>query len=394
MARDPETRQRLLVLGAGPAQLGLLAAARDRGVLVVAVDRDPDAPGFALVAKRALVSSEDESGIDRLARAEHVGGLISPGADWPVGIAARIAERLRLPHPISPATAVLAITKTRQRERLGAAGVPQPRYRAVTEDDGTIEVPCVVKAPDRQGQRGLSLVRTREELAPAIAAALEASRGGSCLVEELVDGPEVTVNAVSFDGRFVPLTVTDRLTAEPPAFGVALAHAWPSAQDTAAAVEVASLAAEALGILNGPTYTQLRLGPGGPQVVEVAARLGGGHDAELCLAALGVDLNGLAIDFALGKAPSGSEPQGIVGGACVLFLVPPEGELRAVEGVEEARASDGVLDVHVYRRPGWKFGPLRRGADRAGAVIATGTSRDDALERARRAAACIRFVVE
>ena len=78
----------------------------------------------------------------------------------------------------------------------------------------------------------------------------------------------------------------------------------------------------------------------------------------------------------------------------MVFLVPPEGELRAVEGIEEARSSDGVLDVHVYRRPGWTFGPLRRGGDRAGAVIATGGSRDEALERARRAAACIRFVVE
>lgn len=360
----------------------------------VAVDRDPDAPGFALAAKRALVSAEDEPAIDRLASAERVDGLISPGADWPVGIAARVAHRLRLPHPISPETAVLAITKTRQRERLAAAGVPQPSWRAVTEDDGTIEVPCVVKAPDRQGQRGLSLVRTRAELGPAIAAALEASRGGSCLVEELVDGPEITVNAVSFDGRFVPLTVTDRLTAEPPAFGVALAHAWPSDEDVGPAVDVARRAAEALGIENGPTYTQLRLGPSGPQVVEVAARLGGGHDAELCHAALGVDLNGLAIDFALGTNPSGSEPQGLVGGACVLFLVPPEGELRAVEGVEEARVTAGVLDVHVYRRRGWVFGPLRRGNDRAGAVLATGASRDDALERARRAAACIRFVVE
>ena len=120
------------------------------------------------------------------------------------------------------------------------------------------------------------------------------------LVEELVEGPEVTVNAFSLDGRFTPLTVTDRLTAEPPAFGVALAHVWPSEHDIAAVAEVARAAVEAVGIRNGPSYTQLRLGPGGPVVMEVAARLGGGHDAELCEVATGVDLNGLAIDAALG----------------------------------------------------------------------------------------------
>ena len=116
------------------------------------------------------------------------------------------------------------------------------------------------------------------------------------------------MNAFSVDGRFTPLTVTDRLTAEPPAFGVALAHAWPSVHEEEPIVEIARAAVEALGIRNGPSYTQLRLGADGPVVMEVAARLGGGHDAELCRAALGVDLNALAIDAALGRY--GSVPAG------------------------------------------------------------------------------------
>ena len=218
VAGSDRARQRLLVLGAGAAQVGLLRAARDRGLFVIAVDRDPAAPGFAYADKRALVSSEDEPDVDRLARAERVDGIVSPGADWPVGIAARVAERLGLPHPIDSATAALATTKSRQRDRFAEAGVPQPR---LLEEPAA---PCVVKAPDRQGQRGLTFVRTEDELAGAIEAALAASRNGTYIVEEYVDGPEVTVNAVSVDGVFHPLLVTDRITADPPAFGVALAH--------------------------------------------------------------------------------------------------------------------------------------------------------------------------
>jgi biotin carboxylase len=395
LAGADRARSRLLVLGAGPAQIGLLRAARERDLFVIAVDRDPSAPGFAYADKRALVSTEDEPAVDRLARAENVHGIVSPGADWPVGVAARLAERLGLPHPIDAATAARATSKQRQRERFESAGVPQPRSQLVTAATDDLEVPCVVKAPDRQGQRGLSLVRTREELSGAIAAAIEASRGDACLVEELVDGPEVTVNAVSIDGTFHPLTVTDRLTAEPPAFGVALAHVWPCVTGTQSVIEVASSAAAALGIENGPTYTQLRIGPGGPQVVELAARLGGGHDAELVEAATGAKLNDLALDFALGIEPCVPVTQApLAGGACVLFLVAPEGVLQAVEGREQAHAVDGVVDVRIYREPGFRIGPLRRGADRAGAVIAVGDSRDDALARARQAADEIRFVVE
>jgi biotin carboxylase len=357
---------------------------------VLAVDRDPAAPGFRYADTRAVVSTEDESAIDRLARAQRIDGVISPGADWTVGIAARLAERLGLTHPIDGATAVLATSKSRQRDRFAAAGLPQPRVLAEPR------VPCVVKAPDRQGQRGLTLVRSEADLPAAIETARAASRNGTFIAEEYVEGPEVTVNAVSLDGVFHPLTITDRLTAEPPAFGVALAHAWPAklrVETTKALVAAARAAAEALGIRNGPTYTQIRVSADGPRVVELAARLGGGHDAELCELATGVSLNDLALDFALGRVPSVVSTQSLVGGACVLFLVAPEGELRAVEGVEDAEFVEGVAEVRIYRSPGWRFGPLLRGADRAGAILATGASRDDALERARRAAGAIRFTV-
>lgn len=394
----PARRPRLLVLGAGPAQLGLLEAARARGLHVIAADRDPQAIGFEHVDERAVISTDDEPALERLARARDVDGVISPGADWAVGVAARIAERIGLPHPIDAATAGLATSKARQRERFAEAGVPQPRVVSPGEEP---PLPCVVKPVDQQGQRGLSVVRERGELEAAVAAAVEVSRGGGYLVEELVEGPEVTVNAVSVDGAFVPLAVTDRVTAEPPAYGVAVAHVWPSAGDTEATIEAARLAAAALGVRDGPTYTQIRLGPDGPRVMELAARLGGGHDAELVETATNVSLNGLALDFALGLPPdpallsSNSVLLGVVvTGVCVVFLVAPPGELRAVHGVGEARAVEGVRWVRLYRRPGWRFGPLLRGADRAGAILAVGSSREDALERARRAAQAVRFEVD
>jgi biotin carboxylase len=385
--------------------LGLLAAARARELHVIAVDREPSAPGFRYADRRAIVSTEDEPGIERLAGAERVDGLIAPGIDWPVAIAARVAQRLGLPHPISAATAMLSTSKLRQRERFAEAGVPQPAYEVCSGPEEAaaaarrIGFPCVVKAPDRQGQRGLTLVGSAEEVPEAVRTALAASRSATLLVEQHVPGREVTVNAFSSGGHFHPLTVTDRLTAALPAFGVALTHAWPSELepgDIGAAVEAASAAARAVGIEDGPSYTQVLVGPDGPRVGELAARLGGGHDAELCRAALGVDLNGAALAAALGEEVSAASlaPKALVGGACVRFLVAPPGELREVSGLEEAFAQDGIRGIRIYRRPGHRFGELRRGADRAGAVLAVGETRQDALQRADRAEAIIRFEVD
>jgi biotin carboxylase len=289
--------------------------------------------------------------------------------------------------------------------------------------------PCVVKAPDRQGQRGLTLVAEPSQLAGALAEAGREARTGSPLVEELVDGPEITVNAVWRGGSPSVLTVTDRVLADAPAFGVALAHVWPSAHATDAAVAASLDAARAIGIANGPSYVQVRVAAGGPRVMEVAARLGGGHDAELCEAALGVDLNRLAIAAALGEDVGTADvspardvsdarstgqvpgrqgaPRKVLhsppfarstgqgpGGACVSFLVAPPGELVAVDGLEEAAATEGIVWVRSYRRPGFRFGALRRGADRAGAILAVGASREDALERAGRAMQAVRFQVD
>ncbi|HZT90929.1 MAG TPA: hypothetical protein VFA05_02725 [Gaiellaceae bacterium] len=448
MEGDPRARSpRLLVLGAGPAQLGLLEAARARGVWTAVVDRDPAAPGFALADRRCILSTEDEPAIERLAAALGVGGLVAPGTDWPVAVAARVAERLGLPHPLTPQAAVLATNKLRQRERLAAAGVPQPRWWVVGAGDPLPDVAgaAVVKAPDRQGQKGLTLVLPGGDLAGAVATARGAARNGLALVEELVDGPEVTVIGFSGGGRFAALAVTDRVVADPPAFGVALAHVWPSrvlalSQDAAEAAasgaatdhvqppgrdvaaeatssaapsrttrandgvgaaratgspghvlalsqDVARAAVAALGITEGPSYTQLRVDGDGPKVIEVAARLGGGHDAELVEAATGVPLNDLAIDAALGRPLALPTPVARVGGAVTRFLVAPPGVFEGVEVPPELER------VRIYRTPGYVFTPLRRGADRAGAVLVTGASRDDAVERAEQAAQAIRFRV-
>ena len=371
---------------------------------MIAVDRDPSAPGFRFADRRAIISVEDEPQIDRLATAERVDGLIAPGIDWPVAIAARIAERLALPHPIDPATGGARDVEAPAARAIRRGRRPPPAPRRLRDRRGggrrrrtAFGYPCVVKAPDRQGQKGLVLARAEEQLADAFALALAESRSNVVLVEELVPGREVTVNAFSIDGRFTPLTVTDRVVAEPPAFGVALAHEWPSSlapDQVGEAVDAARAAAGAIGVREGPTYTQVVVGERGAHVVELAARLGGGHDAELCAAALDVDLNALALSAALGEnvVEEWLRPVDGAGGACVRFLVPEPGVLEQVTGVEDAEALDEVVWVRVYREPGAVLGPLRRGSDRAGAVLALGASREEAVERAGRAADCVRFV--
>jgi len=151
-------------------------------------------------------------------------------------------------------------------------------------------------------------------------------------------------------------------------------------------------AVEALGIENGPVHARLRVSRGGPELLEVGARLGAGHDAELVLAATGVDLNALALAAALGLPVTAADvTRGYaerIGGAVTRYLVAPPG---ALESVEVPQGLPGVVEVRLYREPGHVFGPLRRSSDRAGAVLVVGATREEAVVRADVAAERIRF---
>jgi formate-dependent phosphoribosylglycinamide formyltransferase (GAR transformylase) len=87
---------RILVLGAGPDQLELIAEARRRGLFVIAADRDPSAPGLRLAHRRAIVRADDERAIEQLARAEQVDALACAGGERERAIAERVAQRLGL----------------------------------------------------------------------------------------------------------------------------------------------------------------------------------------------------------------------------------------------------------------------------------------------------------
>ena len=213
---------------------GCCAAARDARA---GGDRRRPRPGA-----RSGSSSRDEAG-DRLVRGRagrssgwrgpsDVDGLISPGADWPVGIAARVAERLGLPHPIDAGDGGARDEQAAPARAARGGGGAAARIACSSAERRRSPVPV-----RREGARPAGAARPDARPLGRRAAGRDrgggrrVARNGSALVEELVDGPEVTVNAFSVEGRFVPLTVTDRLIAEPPAFGVALAHVWPSEHD-------------------------------------------------------------------------------------------------------------------------------------------------------------------
>lgn len=138
----------------------------------------------------------------------------------------------------------------------------------------------------------MSVVGSEPELDAAVGVALAESWVAEVVVEEHLDGPEFSVEAVARDGVVTTVAITGKgiggrtgvlkLDAEIPA--------RLNERDRAAVVRVAADAVVACGLLDGPAHTEVRLTATGPRIVEVNGRIGGVFISHMVRAVTGVDL--------------------------------------------------------------------------------------------------------
>jgi biotin carboxylase len=399
----------VLFVGAGRHQRRAIQQARDRGLRVVAVDRNAEAPGLATADQPEVVDFTDVDAVAEVAARHGVAGILTVSADRAVPVVAAVSERLGLPS-IGAATAHLMTHKIGMRRTLAEAGVPQPRFAAVRDRrEGraaieTVGVPAVLKPADSGGQRGVFRLDTPDDLDAHLHAALAESRSGEAVVEEFVDGIEMNGIVVARGGEAALLTLSDRLRPPGIGFGVGWIHVYPASiysDQLALAERVAVQAVQALGLRNGIAFPQLLAAPDGRVVVvEVAARIPGGQMADLVRHAVGVDLVEVALRQALGEdvpddvaLPQFSQPLAIR-----FFTAQPGplplGRVRRVGSLDEVLAAEGVVQAETYLQVGETIRPVRLDGDRRGYVIAVADTNVQALARAEAAARLLEVEVE
>jgi biotin carboxylase len=393
----------VLFVGAGRHQRRAIGRVRELGARVVAVDRNPDAPGLAEADAGEAVDFADVEAVAEVGRRHSVDGVLTFAADRAVPVVAAVAERLGLPG-IGSESAHQATNKIAMRRVFAEHGVPQPQFAAVRTfaearaAGADIGFPSVLKPADSSGQRGLFLLESVDALDAALPLALAASPAHEAILERFHEGLEVNTLVVARGGDVRLVTASDRLRPNGVGFGVALAHLYPSTLfgDLLAEVErVAVAVVHAIGLRDAIAYPQLLVTTGEVRVIEVAARIPGGQMVEVPRYGVGVDLVEVALRQALGE----EVPDDLVRPRCqqplaIRFLTAapgplPTGVVQAPARLEKALAAPGVVDAASYIVPGETIRPVTVDGDRRGYVIATGDSGPEALARAEAAAALV-----
>ncbi|MET0594066.1 MAG: ATP-grasp domain-containing protein [Polyangiaceae bacterium] len=394
---------KVLIVGCGFPQLGLLRAAREIDLEVIGLDANPRAIGVSVCNEFACVSTNDVDRIAAVAREKGAQGLTTCGSEVSLASTVRAAEKLGFPFYADVATVDRCQAKDQMRAAYEKGGAPIPGFAVVSslaEMESFVAahgLPVVIKPSRGWGQRGVSKIEKASEVESSFERAKSASTTGLAVVEEFIDGREFSVNAYTSNGTTTVYSVTERIiTHYPDPPGITFAEWFPAGIERGAEAQAASAAlagVRALGIRRGPSYTQLRIGSKGAKIVETAHRLGGGLDPDVALLASGTSLFRKILGVAMSRSDweSAGPEKKPHGGAIGKFLIGKPGKVVAIHGLEAARAMPGVVAAEVYVEPGGTVHPLTDGSKRAGHVLVVGADRDDANDRAQKAADTIRI---
>jgi biotin carboxylase len=399
----------ILFVGAGRHQRRAILRAKELGLQVVAVDRNPDALGLADADEQRVVDFSDPAAVVNAVEGTVLDGVLTVSADRAVPIVAAVAEARYLPG-IGSETAHLMTHKVAMRRRLAEVGVPQPRFaalrsiaeRRLAADE--VGFPAVLKPADSGGQRGIFRVDSLDDVDAHLHEAISASPTGEAILEQFVEGTELNGIVIARNGDTIPLTLSDRLRPPGIGFGVGWIHLYPATiygDQLEEAERVAVQTVRALGLRNGIAFPQLIATPDGRvEVVECAARIPGGQMADLVRHAVGVDLVEVQIRMALGEELSDElvQPR-VVQPLAIRFLTAspgplPEGRVTRVGPLDRVLAMPGVVQAETYLVEGETIRPVRLDGDRRGYVIAVADTNLEALELAEAAAREVDVEVE
>lgn len=299
--------KKVAIIGASYLQLPLVLKAKELGIethcfawqeMAVCKDYADFFYPISVMEKEAILSKCQSIGID---------GILTIATDIAMPTITYVAQNMGL---ISNnfETTVNSTDKWRMREQFAKNNCPIPKYKIAVsnkDDFSDFNFPIIVKPVDMSGSRGVSKIERTEDVSAAIQYAIENSISKRAIVEEFIDGEEVSVESVSWQGNHFPIVITDKITTGAPYF-VELAHHQPSALDQKTQEKINKVTIEALKALNveyGASHTELKINSKGDlYIIEVGARMGGdfigSHLVEL---STGYDFLKATLEIALGE---------------------------------------------------------------------------------------------
>jgi len=399
----------LLLTTPSSYRLPAFLAAAGRIAVQVTVAEDTPSELIRPLPTRLLIDFRDrEAALKAIRDLHEVKPLtaIVPVDDSGVELAAIACAELGLPFN-RPEAAAAARDKHLMRQLFARAGVPSPAFRLCSTTDDlialaqTVRFPCVVKPLRLNGSRGVIRADNPRQFVAAVRRLnalldrIEGTGGHEFLVEDFIPGFEVALEGLIDNGNLQVLALFDKPDPLDGPFFEETIYVTPSRLPEAiqAAIRTVTVsAARAVGLERGPLHAELRINERGPWMIELANRSIGGLCSRTLRFGTDATLEELILRQAAGLPIDTLSREGRAGGV-MMIPIPQAGILRAVDGVDEARAIPGIEAVEITAPLNYPLVPLPEGDSYLGFIFARGSDPETVETALRAAHACLRFTI-
>ncbi|ANU15505.1 lactate dehydrogenase [Planococcus halocryophilus] len=392
-----------MILGASILQVPAIIKAKEMGLEVIVLDKYASAPGAEIADIFLNISTLDVARVTAAAKEYQIDCIMTLASDLPIRSIAAVSAELKIPG-IEKEAAIRVTNKRLMRENLLINDVPIPNFCKISnylEYEKALEKikgKVIVKPVDSSGSRGVYLIEDKKNMDIVKFAYDYSSRfstNNEILVEEYMEGPEVSVESISYKGKTTIIAITDKITTGAPRF-VEMGHTQPSKLEENLIKEIRKItisALSSLGIENGPSHTEIIVTEEGPKIVEVGARLGGDNiTSHLVPLSTGIDMVKNTIEIALGNEPDLVHT--LKKGSSIKYLNAGFGEITNILGIDKVKELKEVKEVFFHKNVGDIVKEITNSVDRTGYIIAQSNSAGEAYNICERASEDIKIITK
>ena len=381
-----------IVLGGTVPHITLINKLKERGYYTILVDFLDNPPAKEYADEHIQESTLHKEKIVEIAKARGAEIVISTCVDQANSICCYVGEQLNLPHPYNYEVSLDVTDKCRMKEIMWNNGIPTSRFCHIKTADEILEqnlsFPLMVKPADSNSANGVKKVANVSELKEFLPMALKYSRNGFAIVEEFVEGVEISAYCVIVDGKAHLIMAQERLSVIEGENHVIKCYAsYAPARISPKAMSkcetIATDIAKAFKLNNTPLFFQGIVNGDDISVIEFAPRVGGGISSQTIKQGTGFDMIDAAIDSFLGRHISLENWHPMKQIYAVNQIYGRKGIYSHSLGIEKL-IDEGIINfASFYKKNGARINENSASSGRIGVMVFSGETEDDLLNKIR-----------
>ncbi len=392
--------KKALVLAGGFPQIALIKELQNRGYYVVLADWNEEPVAKKYADKYYRVSTLDVDAIRNVAVDEKVDFLITACTDQALLTVAKVSEELGLPCYIDYQTGLNVTNKQYMKDMFAQHNIPTAKHIVRGKLDAKaiegMEYPLIVKPVDCNSSKGVRRCDNYDELSRYFADAVQFSRTNTAIIEEFVEGQEITVDVYVENGvaHLLSYSNSDKIK-EKDKFVIfrTINPAAVSNEIVEQIKVVAQQIADAFHLKNSPMLIQMLTDGRRVFVIEFSARTGGGVKYLLIRHVSGFDVIGAVVDLTEGKLPHYEEKKASCKYLVNDFIYCKKGVFDHLEGFEELKQAGVIKDYYVFTWKGTEFtDDVKASGDRVGGYTVVGDTPEELLARHKQVNSTVRVM--